>query len=265
MGADAGDQQRVWRRAARAGERQDDRLIRPRVPAAGRQRPEACGQILDHKLTRGPDHLGQGPRNRGHVLRNRQMHRLGGTLVVLPSAHGDKLRVLAFFVEKIEKDEWEIQLIGRQSLGGNAIRLLFGLPFRGARGQIVQHPDLAFALDLGGRFLHGIQQAADRSVVPGHGTVREGEVRLFGHSTAADEQLQVLGPCGWPSLLDTPGHRPGDVPDLRPDLRGRSRERRRVFIPQDWAIRIVVQMQQFRAPPKQHGEPAAQHDTQHCF
>jgi hypothetical protein len=130
-------------------------------------------------------------------------------------------------------------------------------------GQIVQHADLAFALHLDGGFLHGVQHAANAAVVTGNRAVGGREIRLLGHLAAADEQLPVFHPGGGMAFLDAAHQGARLIPHFGPGLRAGLRQRRGMLQPQDRAIRIVIQLQQFGSPPDHHGKPAAQHHAEH--
>jgi hypothetical protein len=81
---------------------------------------------------------------------------------------------------------------------------------------------------------------------------------------AIDVEQHVLVPGCEPAALDRVDLRPDGVADLGPTLPRRLPERGGMLVADDRQIRIVVNLDEVRTPPKNHGKPARQHDVDHC-
>src|SRR4029450_1742143 len=104
--------------------------------------------------------------------------------------------------------------------------------------------------------------AAGRGLV-GNRTVGNCEMRLLDETMTIDLELDVLVPSGRTAVERGINQRPKNVPNLAPALMDRLSQRPRVLVPEDGAVRVVVNRYVFRSPPQQHRKAVGEEKGDH--
>ncbi len=264
--ADAADQHAVRLRLVGRRERQRDRLARRLRPSPVWQRAEAFDDAVEHdrrsRVERGTD----GPRQRRRI--GVEVEVGGGQLgvAVLEADAAGEPRGAARVVEQVGQRKRDVRLVLVEHRGRLVARLLSRLGLGGARAQLAQRAELPFAVNLFGGLGHGGEHAADAGPLDGvvrDGAVRDDEVRLLQEPPPVDQHVQIVAPRRRLAAVRRLDHRADDVPDLRPAFGGGLAHRARMLVAQHGPVGVVVDLDELRSPPQQHGEPVVQQQADH--
>ena len=176
-------------------------------------------------------------------------------VAVLETHAARQVRRLARVVQQVEQRERDVGLVLLEHRAGQRARLHGGLGLGGARAQLTQRAQLPLAVHLLRRLRHGREHAADAGPLDGlvgDRTVRDDEMRLLQEPAPVDQQVQIVAPRRRLAAVRGLDHRADHVPDLRPAFGGRLAHRPRVLVAQHRPIRVVVELDELRAPPQQH-------------
>jgi hypothetical protein len=88
-------------------------------------------------------------------------------------------------------------------------------------------------------------------------------MRLLRETVAIELELDVLVPGGRTALERRINQRPKDMPNLTPALMDGLSQRRRVLVPEDRAVRVVINRNVFRSPPQQHRKAVGEEKPDH--
>lgn len=166
-----------------------------------------------------------------------------------------------------EKDHRERQVarIGPQGLGSAFGGFRDRAGFTGSGGELAQQQRLTFADDAWRVVCVGAENAGRGAVITRHRAVAEGVVGFLLVAVALHDQQQRLVIGAFVPAKGLLGAGADLVPDLPPHDRGGLTEGCRVLAAEYGAVGVVVEVDEMRPPPEEHGLAGGENDPDEGF
>src|SRR5579862_871897 len=182
------------------------------------------------------------------------------------SAGSSKTGLSARRVDDIEQSEGNVFVMRPHHCRGDHTGVRSRPGFRRACPEVAQDGDAPLAHDLFGDFMHGGEHAANSAgrCVVRHGAMGNREMGFLDESSPVDLELNILAPCGRTALEWRVDQGLQDVPEFGPTIAHGVSKAPRVFAPHNRAVRIVIDRDIFRPPPKELGKTVRQKNRHYC-
>ena len=161
----------------------------------------------------------------------------------------------------VHGDERQVQRLRVADRDGAAHRVVDGVRVHHRGRHRVEQVEPTLAQHPVGRFDHRAENGGDRAIAADDGAIGESEVPLLGLAAGHERQHQVVGPGRDAGVHHAGEHRGNLLPDLPPHLLRAATQGRRMFVPQNLRVGVVVHQEQIPGPQPEHdGKPRGQSD-----
>src|SRR5215472_8030610 len=140
---------------------------------------------------------------------------------------------------------------------GQKTRFIGGPRLTNRCAKVAKHLDPAFRHDFVRNLMNGCQHASNTAGdgFIRHGTIGDGEMGFFNKPMTSKLEENVVIPGSRAAIERPIDERPDNMPDLRPAFASRStQDLGRVLGPGDGNVRIIVELDVMRPPPKNMGK-----------